>query len=305
MPTHVFRGDHVKTTLVSLGFALLASSASAKAPADQAKLFDYAKSSTPALAMGTIARAKCCNVTEWKLPSSESDGAAIEFTAVKSLTKGKRPVVLWLHREGQEVRSNSFLLEAEALAAVGVGSVLIELPFQTPYSGDDPESIVRAVTASRLVLDWAATQPEFDMTKVGIVGHRFGAWVGAILAGVDSRIDAAVLMSPPGKPSGWLQVSDQPKAKSFRTGFHRAQWLKYLNAVEPLDPERWIGFAAPAKLHFQFGSNDQWVPTMEQVDLFRAASAPKTRMMVESDEMLNDDAKKDRFNWLKRAMTGK
>ncbi len=305
MPTHVFRVYPVKTTLVSLGFALLASSALAKAPADQAKRFDYPKATVPALALGTINRAKCCSVTEWKLSPTEADVAPIEVTAVKPLGKGKRPVVLWLHREGAEVRSASFLLEAEALAAIGVGSVLLELPFKDPYSGDDPDSIIRAVIESRRVLDWAATQPEFDVTKLAVVGHRFGAWTAAILAGLDERVDAALMMSPPGKPSGWLQVSDQPKAKSFRASFHRAQWLKYLNAIEPLDPERWVSVAAPTKMHFQFASGDQWVPTMEQVDLFRAASSPKTRLMFESDELLNDEAKKDRFNWLKRTMTGK
>ena len=51
-------------------------------------------------------------------------------------------------------------------------------------------------------------------------------------------------------------------------------------------------YAAPAKLHFQFASNDEWVQTLEQVDLYRAASQPKSRQMFEADELLNDEAKK-------------
>ena len=64
-------------------------------------------------------------------------------------------------------------------------------------------------------------------------------------------------------------------------------------------------YAAPAKLHFQFASNDEWVQTLEQVDLYRAASQPKSRQMFEADELLNDEAKKDRHAWLRRVLLGK
>lgn len=299
----------MQAAIVALGFIVSLNVAMAKAPEDQAKRFDYAKAITPALVGGTIVKAKCCNVTEWKLTSPE--GEAIEVTVVDPLAKGKRPMVVWLHREGQEVKRAGFMQEAEALAAAGVASLLVELPFKQPYAGGvggvggDPDSIVRAVVNARRTLDWAATRPEFDIRKVAVVGHRFGAWAATLLAGVDDRIDAVLLMSPPGKPSGWLQVTEQPKAKAFREGFDKAQWVAYLAAIEPLDPERWIGFAAPAKVHFQFGSSDAWTQTLEQVDLFRAASSPKTRLMFDADELLNDEAKRDRFGWLKRVLTGK
>jgi len=112
-------------------------------------------------------------------------------------------------------------------------------------------------------------------------------------------------MSPPGKPSGWLQVTERPRAKKFRESFDKEAWTNYLLAIEPLDPEKWVGFAAPAKLHFQFASSDAWVQTLEQVDLYRAASQPKTRLMFDSDEMLNEDARKDRQAWLRKVLLGK
>jgi pimeloyl-ACP methyl ester carboxylesterase len=297
------------TALVSLGFIALASAVSAKAPAEQSALLNYVRATTPAAAGGTLTKSKCCNVTEWKLTTPE--GEAVEVTVVDPLAKGKRPMVLWLHREGQEVKRAGFMQEAEALAAAGVASLLVELPFKQPYQHrgnnnvGDADAIRLAVINARRALDWAATRPEFDIKKVAVVGHRFGAWAATLLTGVDERVDAVLLMSPPGKPSGWLQVTEQPKAKAFRESFDKAQWGAYLNSIEPLDPERWIQFVAPAKVHFQFGSGDAWVQTLEQVDLFRAASQPKSRLMFDADELLNDEAKKDRFNWLKRVLTGK
>ena len=284
-----------------------------KAPAEQALLFDYTKATgVPTMAGGTVRKARCCDITEWRLaaPSSGANGE-VELTVIAPITKGKHPTVLWLHREGAEVKRALFLQEAETLAAGGIASLLVELPFKQPYvhradnNAGDADVIRSAVIDARRAIDWASTRPEFNVEKLAVVGHRYGAWAAALLTGVDARVDAAVLMSPPGKPSGWLQVTEQPKAKAFRDSFDKAQWVAYLSAIEPLDPEKWIVYAAPAKLHFQFASSDAWVQTLEQVDLYRAASLPKSRQMFDSDELLNDDAKKDRQAWLKRVLTGK
>lgn len=294
--------------------ALAANAGAEKAPADKAKLFDYAKAgSVPALAGGTLRKPRCCDITEWKLTLPE--GGEIEMTVIAPLpVKGrvvKHPTVLWLHREGAEVRRAAFVQEAEALAASGIAALLVELPFKEPYkrrvekSLGDADMIRNAVVYSRMALDWAATRPDFNIDKVAVVGHRYGAWAATLMTAVDPRVDAAVLMSPPGKPSGWLQVTEQVKAKRFRETFDPPAWGEYLNAIEPLDPEKWIGFAAPAKLHFQFATADEWVQTLEQVDLYRAASQPKSRQMFEADELLNDEAKKDRQAWLRKVLLGK
>ena len=317
-PIRLRRGTHAARALyailTSLAFSAASTAHADKAPADQALLFDYSKAtSVPALAGGTVRKARCCDITEWKLtPSTTADGSSeIELTVVAPLTKGRHPTVLWLHREGAEVRRAMFVQEAETLAASGIASLLVELPFKQPYmhradnNVGDANVIRNAVIDVRRAVDWAATRPEFNVEKLAVVGQRYGAWAAALLAGVDPRVDAVVLMSPPGKPSGWLQVTEQPKAKAFRDSFDKAQWVGYLAAIEPLDPEKWVRYAAPAKLHFQFASNDAWVQTLEQVDLFRAATLPKSRQMFDSDELLNDEAKKDRQAWLKRVLTGK
>jgi pimeloyl-ACP methyl ester carboxylesterase len=303
----------VTSLALAVSFAQSASAQAAKSekvPAEQAMIFDYAKSgSVPAMSGGVLRKPKCCDVTEWKI--TRPSGGEIEMTVVSPLGKGRHPTVLWLHREGAEVKRAMFVQEAETLAAGGVASLLVELPFKQPYvhrannNAGDADAIRDAVIDARRAIDWAATRPEFNVERLAVVGHRFGAWAGALLAAVDKRVDAAVLMSPPGKPSGWLQVTEQPKARAFRESFDKEQWGSYLNSIAPLDPEKWIGYAAPAKLHFQFASSDAWVQTLEQVDLFRAASQPKSRQMFDSDELLNEEARKDRHTWLKRVLSGK
>ena len=281
-----------------------------KAPPEQAMIFDYARApNVAALSGGVFQKGKCCTITEWKVP--RPTGGEVEMTVIAPPGKAKHPTVLWLHREGAEVKRAMFVQEAEALAAAGIASLLVELPFKQPYAhrvnnnAGDADVIRNAVIDARRAIDWAATRPEFNVDKLAVVGHRFGAWAGALLAAVDKRVDAVLLMSPPGKPSGWLQVTQQPKARQFRETFDKDAWPAYLTAIEPLDPEKWVKHIAPAKVHFQFASNDEWVQTLEQVDLYRAASQPKSRQMFEADELLNDEAKKDRHAWLRRVLLGK
>lgn len=293
--------------------ALIGAAHAQKAPPEMAQIFDYTKAATvPAIAGGVVRKAKCCDVTEWKLArNNDALSDEVELTVIVPLKKGKHPTVLWLHREGQEVKRATFVQEAEALATSGIASILVELPFKQPYfargnsTAGDADSIVAAVVDSRRALDWAASQPEFNIEKVAVVGQRYGAWAGTLLAAIDPRVDALLLMSPPGKPSGWLQVTDQPKAKRFRDAFDKTEWITYLSAIEPLDPEKWIQYAAPAKVYFQFASGDQWVQTLEQVDLYRAALQPKARQMFDSDELLNEVARTDRGLWLKKVLLGK
>ena len=134
-----------------------------KAPPELAKFFDYTKAATvPATGGSVVRKAKCCDVAEWKLaPNSDALSDEIELTVIAPLKKGKHPTVLWLHREGQEVKRASFVQEAEALAASGIASILVELPFKQPYfargnsTAGDADSIVAAVVDSRRTLDWA------------------------------------------------------------------------------------------------------------------------------------------------------
>ena len=225
----------VNVTLCSVVFATVTVTApgavwAEKAPAEQARLFDYAKATgVPALVGGTVRKARCCDISEWKLTSPT--GTEIELTVVAPLAKGRHPTVLWLHREGAEIRRAMFVQEAETLAASGIASLLVELPFKQPYlhradnNAGDAAVITAAVIDARRAIDWAATRPEFNVEKLAVVGQRYGAWAAALLTAVDKRVDAVLLMSPPGKPSGWLQVTEQPKAKAFRDRFDRAQWV--------------------------------------------------------------------------------
>ncbi|MGL5001835.1 MAG: alpha/beta hydrolase family protein, partial [Casimicrobium sp.] len=162
----------VVSLLFAVGATMVTPAIDAKAPAEQAARFDYAKAAAKAASGGTFAKAKCCNITEWVLTTPE--GETVELTVVDPVAKGKHPMVLWLHREGQEVKRAGFQQEAEALAAQGIASLLVELPFKRPFvhrsdnNAGDADAIRLAIVNARRTLDWAATRPEYDMKKVAV-----------------------------------------------------------------------------------------------------------------------------------------
>jgi hypothetical protein len=59
---------------------------------------------------------------------------------------------------------------------------------------DSAERYRSAVVDMRRLIDWAATQPEIDSTRIAFVGFSMSALVTATLLGNEPRIDAAVLM---------------------------------------------------------------------------------------------------------------
>ena len=159
-----------------------------KAPAAQAMIFDYAKAAdVPALSGGVFQKPKCCAITEWKVP--RPTGGEVEMTVIAPPGKAKHPTVLWLHREGAEVKRAMFVQEAETLATMGIASLLVELPFKQPYvhradnNAGDADVIRNAVIDARRALDWAATRPEFNIDRVAVVGFIAGANGSHVIGG--------------------------------------------------------------------------------------------------------------------------
>jgi alpha/beta superfamily hydrolase len=46
-------------------------------------------------------------------------------------------------------------------------------------------------------IDWLLSQPGIDGERIGLAGYSFGAMVGALVAGLDARVKAVALISPP------------------------------------------------------------------------------------------------------------
>jgi dienelactone hydrolase len=212
--------------------------------------------------------------------------------------KGKGPFagVVFFHWLG-EVKSDrtEFLDEAIVLAKQGAVSLLIQGYFpwsQKPIDGPtDRQQVIDQAIEVRRALDLLLIQSEVDKRRIGYVGHDYGAMYGSIAAGVEKRVKAYVFMAAIGNFSDW-------SLKYWPTTAAKGE-AAYREAITPLDPERHVARAAPARLLFQFANNDKYIPKTLATAFFDKASEPKQVKWYDAIHDLNvPAAQMDRRLWL-------
>jgi dienelactone hydrolase len=179
---------------------------------------------------------------------------------------GPFPGVLYLHGSGGD--RTQLLVPAAWMAARGVVAMTITMPEGSIPATATPEgrlvaerkSAVGTVVAARRAVDALQTLPEVDDKRIGLVGWSAGARVGAILAGVDRRIEAFDLLSGGSSP---LQAYVANAPESLKPVMRRE-----LGAVDPL---RWIAHAREGTVLLQDGRKDEVVPRSALDELVKAA----------------------------------
>lgn len=194
----------------------------------------------------------------------------------------------------------NFLDEAVRLAKQGAASLLVEAPWAQGEAWGktmgEPEhdryEHTRTVIDLRRAVDLVSTRPEVDAKRIGYVGHSFGALFGGVLAGVEKRIKAYVLMAGVGSFTD-VMVANLPSLQG--------QALEeYSSVLARIDPLHYIGHAAPSALFFQFGRQDDFFGREKFLAYAEAGSEPKQVKWYDADHYsLNEAGREDRMEWLR------
>jgi len=188
---------------------------------------------------------------------------------------------------------DEFLQQAIDLAHQGVTSILPTglFPWTVSHTGvalEDQISILKQVIELRRSLDLLLNQPNIDPNRIAFVGHDYGAMHGALLAGVDKRVTAFVLMTGDINYSNWaLGYFVRP-----------ARPKDYQQSLAAVDPVSYLPNAAPAALYFQYARQDGFIDPKQAEELYAAASQPKKIDWYDAGHTLNDQAREDRLAWL-------
>jgi dienelactone hydrolase len=228
------------------------------------------------------------------------DGGGQKVTAYLVLPAGKGPFagVLFAHWLAEERSDRSeFLDEAVALAGKGVVSLLPQgvFPWNASPTGldHDKQAVIAQTIALRRGLDVLSSRDAVDPTRLGYVGHDYGAMYGALLAGADRRAQAYVFMTPDATWSNWFLK----------------YWLKtepvdpYKKGFESLDPLAYLQAAAPAAVFLQFGESDKYVPGYIADELEAAAPEPKKAESYDGGHELDSTARNERDAWLEEQLS--
>ncbi len=202
--------------------------------------------------------------------------------------------VHWYEPESKTSNRTQFLGEAVTLAARGTVSLLVETMWSDPKwfpsrnRADDFENSVKEVKALRRAIDVLLAQPGVDAKRIAYVGHDFGAMYGATMSSVEPRVKAYALQAGTVSFSDWFLFGPkmEPEARE-----------KFIARLAPLDPVKHIAQAKAAVL-LQFGRTDRFVSEAKGREFFAAAKEPKKALWYDAGHGLNEEAVKDRVEWL-------
>jgi len=220
--------------------------------------------------------------------------------------KGLFAGVIFMHPAGRDIGRSYFLDEAVALSKRGVVSILIDAPFARPsaqplltFTEQDREGFIQGVVDLRRAVDVLLARGDVDAGRIGYVGFSYGATVGGILTGVEKRLKAFALMGGGPKLTTWLRTLQDPRVARLR---EEGKLNAYLNLMTSIDADGYIGHAAPATILFQSGRYDENVTQERAAQYHQAASEPKEVKWYNAGHSLNDEARRDRAEWLIRTL---
>ena len=210
-------------------------------------------------------------VTVQRLTFAASDGRRVPaLLALPRTVRRPRGCLIYQGGLGSEKEDAAFIWQGAA--DIGLATFTIEPRRREVHSARGIASVLREnVRELRRGLDYLGTRRECRH-NVGYLGISLGGALGALLAGADDRISAAVLASIGATWRAALLSSD-----SLLPG--TAEDEERLDAaaarLRPLDPARWVGKIAPRPVMLVNGRKDPLVPPGQALELAAAARDPK------------------------------
>lgn len=239
------------------------------------------------------------SVSDLTYRAAPERGARAYLVAPAEVDRPKRSAAILFLHPGLGSRT-TFLAEAVALAGMGAASLLVDAPWAADTAAawgqavTDPEEAVREYTRTvidlRRGIDLLIARPDVDPDRIGFVGHSVGALFGAVLAGVDRRLRAAVLMAGTGR---FVDV-----AAVNLPDLQGEEFEHYRRTLAELDPAVWVGRAAPTPLFFQAALRDEFFTEEQAREFFEQAGDPKSLKWYDAGHSLNEAARRDRIAWL-------
>ena len=219
-------------------------------------------------------------------------GRAQAFLAVPPGEEPK-PAVVYLHGQGGD--RSALLVPATWLAARGAVTLALSAPSssaqRTEATGvaglrEERDLAVADVVAVRRALDALAARADVDADRLGFVGYSAGARTGAVLAGVEPRLDALVLMSAGASPVAEYVAAAPAELKD-----------DVETVLGEIDPLRYAALAGDRAVLLQIGRSDEVVPAEALEAMVESMSDAEVRR-YDAGHSLNDAAYREHLEWL-------
>jgi len=207
--------------------------------------------------------------------------------------------VHWYEPESIDSHRTQFEEEAKEMARAGAVCLSIETLwsdrdfFLKRTQEEDMQNSMEEVVNIRRAMDWLCTLSGVDLNRFAYVGHDFGGMYGVLVGSLDKRPSHYVIMaSTPRFPDWYLYL---PKLE----GEAREAFIRQMAEIDPITH---IPNLSPARVFFQFATDDFHVPKERAEEFCAAAQEPKEMKWYEAGHGLNEAATNDRKAWLKEKL---
>lgn len=191
-------------------------------------------------------------------------------------------------------------------ADMGAVVIAIDAPFARPenenrppllFTEQDREDQIQLIVDLRRAIDLLATRQNVDPNRLAYVGVSYGGMIGGLLAGVEDRLQAYVLVVG---GSGlvnhhMIEIEGMITPLDEMTEEEKKQWI---DTMWPIEAVHYISHAKPAALLFQNGIKDALVPSHLALNYQNAGSDPKTVKWYESGHSLPFEHFLDQLEWI-------
>lgn len=212
-----------------------------------------------------------------------------------------QPAILFVHwydPTAADSNREEFLAEAKTLAAQGVASLLVttfwtepNAPYHQRRWQDDYTNTLNQTQDLLRALTWMRQQPNIDTRRIAYVGHDYGAGFGALVAELDPKIKAFVLMATPADLTDWYlygSATGKPEGADLK---------RFKKSFQTVNPARSLA-KSHAQILLQFSNNDPYVSPMQAQQLIKAAPSAQVHFYAVGHDMKIEQAKSDRLKFL-------
>ncbi len=231
---------------------------------------------------------------------SSPDGGSVSGLLFDPVTRSSlRPGIVLMH--GMPGNARQMVASAQLLAGFGAVVIAIDAPFArrsgnpVRFVTQDRAEQIQLMKDLQRAVDVLRSRANVDDERMAYLGVSYGGTMGALFAGIERRLKAAVLVVGDG---GLVSHFTGPEDLNFMASLSCATRLNWFQAMAPIEPIRFIPRASPTALLLQNGRFDTLVPMADAEDLQAAAPEPRTIRWYDAGHGLNQQAMFDRLDWL-------
>lgn len=231
---------------------------------------------------------------------SSPEGGSVTGLLFDPVTRSSlRPGIVLMH--GMPGNAGQMAGFGQQLAQHGAVVIAIDAPFArrggpaVRFSAQDRAEQIQLIKDLQRAVDVLRARPNVDDERIAYLGISYGGAMGALFAGIERRMKAAVLVVGDG---GLVSHFTGPEDTNFMSSLSCATRIDWLRTMTPIEPIRFLPHASPTALLLQSGRVDNLVPAPDAQALHAAAPQSSTIRWYDAGHGLNQQAAFDRLDWL-------